>query len=54
MSAATLLCILEQNSAGANLVDGSSAVSLDHELAVAERAHPVDVGVDHNLGPARK
>ena len=30
-------------------MDGSSAVGLDHELAVAERAHhPVDVGVDDN------
>jgi len=41
--------LLEQNSAGANLVDGSSAVGLDHELAVAERAHySMDVGVDDN------
>jgi len=41
--------LLEQNSAGANLVDGSGAVGLDRELAVAERAHhPMDVGVDDN------
>ncbi len=33
------VALLEQNSTGANLVDGSSAVGLDHELAVAECAH---------------
>ena len=42
--------LLEQNSAGASLVDGSSTVGLDRELAVVERPHyPMDVGVDHDV-----